>query len=70
MNRSTTLTDTGGQRPPMDRVVPFSVTQPRRFRRPFAEGEALGRILLFTGVRYERIADDDLTPGLPKRRRS
>ena len=45
-------------------VVAFSAASPRRFRREASASDGpLGQILLFTGVRYERMSEDaDLTP--------
>ena len=52
--RSDTPTPEGAQRAPLGRVVPFAASaRPRR--RPEA-GERRGEILLFLGVRYERLA--------------
>lgn len=47
-------------------VVPFVAGTPRRFRRE-ADDRPRGQILLFTGVRYERLPD---TGSVPQRRRS
>jgi hypothetical protein len=49
-------------------VVPFPKAPTRRIRRE--DGDApRGQILLFTGVRYERLPDAD-APAVPQRRRS
>jgi len=37
-------------------VIPFAPTIERRVRAP-ADGEARGEILLFTGVRYQRLTE-------------
>ncbi|UMY18714.1 hypothetical protein MMB17_05155 [Methylobacterium organophilum] len=50
---------------PTTNVVPFPAAAIRRFRRDEAEGPR-GAILLFTGVRYERLADDDAAQRLRK----
>lgn len=50
------------------RIVAFPGSAPRRFRREAAESDAArGQILLFTGVRYERMPDPDT--GVDRRRR-
>lgn len=65
---------TGGVAHPSERptatVVTFPQGHARRFRRP-AEDEvgAHGAILLFTGIRYERMAEPD-APAPRLRRRS
>ncbi|MBB2963243.1 hypothetical protein [Methylobacterium sp. R2-1] len=49
-------------------VVPFIPATNRRFRRE-ADDAPRGQILLFTGVRYERMPDAEALP-VPRRRRS
>ncbi len=49
-------------------VIPFSAATTRRFRRE-ADDASRGQILLFTGVRYERMPEADALPA-PRRRRS
>ena len=49
-------------------VVPFVPVTTRRFRRE-ADDAPLGQILLFTGVRYERMPEAEALP-VPRRRRS
>ncbi|GAA0252835.1 hypothetical protein LNAOJCKE_2892 [Methylorubrum aminovorans] len=51
-----------------DSVVPFVPTTNRRFRRE-ADDAPRGQILLFTGVRYERMPEVEVLP-VPRRRRS
>ncbi|MEH3117998.1 MAG: hypothetical protein PGN25_10500 [Methylorubrum populi] len=53
---------------PAGSVVPFVTGAPRRFRRG-ADDAPRGRILLFTGVRYERLPEAETAP-VPKRCRS
>lgn len=48
-------------------VVPFRTAPARRLRREADDGPR-GQILLFTGVRYERLPDAD-APAIPQRRR-
>jgi hypothetical protein len=56
---------------PAGAVVAFPGPGPRRFRRgDVASDEARGEILLFTGVRYERMPDPVTVPGSLRRRRS
>ena len=49
-------------------VVPFRAGATRRLRREDDDAPR-GQILLFTGVRYERLPDAD-APAVPQRRRS
>lgn len=49
-------------------VIPFVAGGARRFRRDEDE-TGRGQVLLFTGVRYERLPDADAAP-VPQRRRS
>ncbi|KQT59758.1 hypothetical protein ASG52_20470 [Methylobacterium sp. Leaf456] len=49
-------------------VVPFPKAPARRLRREDDDAPR-GQILLFTGVRYERLPDAD-APAVPQRRRS
>lgn len=49
-------------------VVPFPAGTTRRLRREDDDAPR-GQILLFTGVRYERLPDAD-APAVPQRRRS
>ncbi|BAU89573.1 hypothetical protein MPPM_0968 [Methylorubrum populi] len=49
-------------------VVPFIPDATRRFRRE-ADDAPRGQILLFTGVRYERMPEAETAP-VPRRRRS
>lgn len=49
-------------------VVPFAPATTRRFRRE-AEEAPRGQILLFMGVRYERMPEAEALP-VPRRRRS
>lgn len=53
---------------PSAAVVPFPKAAPRRLRREDDDAPR-GQILLFTGVRYERLPDAD-APAVPQRRRS
>ena len=55
-------------RAPTGSVVPFAPAMARRFRRE-ADDAPRGQILLFTGVRYERMPDAETLP-VPRRRRS
>lgn len=59
---------------PTATVVPLSRAGGRRFRREAEAAEPRGQILLFTGVRYERMpesdAEPDAEPTIPQRRRS
>lgn len=55
------------ERKPAGAVVPFRLGSARRFRRE--DDAPRGQILLFTGVRYERLPDADASP-VPQRRRS
>lgn len=48
-------------------VIPFDAAAGRRPRRE--DDAQRGQILLFTGVRYERLPDAD-APAIPQRRRS
>ncbi|WP_156399206.1 MULTISPECIES: hypothetical protein [unclassified Methylobacterium] len=54
-------------------ILPFSVRPSRRLRREDEDTAPRGDILLFTGVRYERMAPDlgaaDETPAADERRR-
>ncbi|KQQ14724.1 hypothetical protein ASF53_08870 [Methylobacterium sp. Leaf123] len=49
-------------------VVPFTPATTRRFRRE-ADDAPRGQILLFMGVRYERMPEAEALP-VPRRRRS
>ncbi|ACK81817.1 hypothetical protein [Methylorubrum extorquens] len=49
-------------------VVPFAPATTRRFRRE-ADDAPRGQILLFMGVRYERMPEAEALP-VPRRRRS
>lgn len=49
-------------------VIPFRAAATRRLRRDDDDAPR-GQILLFTGVRYERLPDTD-APAVPQRRRS
>ncbi|WP_232629283.1 hypothetical protein [Methylobacterium sp. Leaf118] len=49
-------------------VVPFRTAPARRLRRDEAADAPRGQILLFTGVRYERLPEVD-APAVPQRRR-
>ncbi len=49
-------------------VIPFPEAPARRLRREDDDAPR-GQILLFTGVRYERLPDAD-APAVPQRRRS
>jgi hypothetical protein len=53
-------------------IIAFPDASARRLRAPVAEGEPRGEILLFTGVRYERMdpVDPSHLAGGTKRRRS
>jgi hypothetical protein len=68
--------DTGGPERPTATVVTFPGTGPRRFRRlDEAGGSPGGTILLFTGIRYERMPETTApmgpeTPAPRLRRRS
>lgn len=55
-------------RAPTGSVVPFAPVMTRRFRRE-RDDAPRGQILLFTGVRYERMPDAEALP-VPRRRRS
>jgi hypothetical protein len=57
-------------------IVPFPDAASRVTRRPSVEGEARGVIVLFTGVRYDRLPEVPPVPfgplatqGSPRRRR-
>lgn len=43
-------------------VIPFTATHPRRARPAAANAQARGEILLFTGVRYERMPEPNPEP--------
>ncbi|GJD28866.1 hypothetical protein PMNALOAF_0098 [Methylobacterium adhaesivum] len=68
--------DTGGPERPTATVVTFPEAGPRRFRRTDNAAEApRGTILLFTGIRYERMPETTApvgpqTPAPRLRRRS
>lgn len=69
MNRSTSIFDAGGDRHRAE-VIPFARNAARRFRREAQDADGpLGQILLFTGVRYERMPEA-AEPPLAQRRRS
>ncbi len=54
-------------------IIAFPDASARRIRAPLTEGERRGEILLFTGVRYERMEPVDpshLSDGTKRRRRS
>ena len=71
MDSSTTSLDRASDRRPPDTIIPFSRTAPRRFRRGDIDADGpRGQILLFTGVRYERLPDPVTAPAAPKRKRS
>ena len=42
------------------RILPFSVPPSRRTVRALSEASPLGTVLLFTGVRYSRPADETI----------
>ncbi len=60
------------QNRPAGVIIAFPDASARRHRAPLAEGGPRGEILLFTGVRYERMdpADTSHLAGGTKRRRS
>ena len=65
--------DTGGPTRPTATVVTFPAAGRRRFRRADeAAPDPRGAILLFTGIRYERMVEADLadpeTPAEPDKR--
>lgn len=69
MTASTNLLPARSARRPQGNVVAFSAASPRRFRREASASDGpLGQILLFTGVRYERMAEE--TDLAPQRKRS
>lgn len=75
MNFSTTrhiATGFANDLTPTAQVVPFVRTGARRSRREAIAPERRGQILLFTGVRYERMPEATVQPGsvTPRRRRS
>lgn len=60
-----------GDRPAAGTVIPFPPAASRRTSRGAPEdGAERGRILFFTGVRYERLPDTTAEAGSPKRKRS
>ncbi len=74
MNPRTTLSkarDAAAESRPSALVVALPQALTRRVRREAMPDEApLGRILLFTGVRYERMAEVVPEPAIPQRKRS
>lgn len=44
------------------RIIPFPEPSDRRIREPLAADEPRGAILLFTGVRYERLSEPNPEP--------
>ncbi|GEO98021.1 hypothetical protein [Methylobacterium haplocladii] len=74
MNPRTTLSksrDTAAEPRPSALVVAMPQTAGRRFRREApSEAASHGQILLFTGVRYERMPDMQAEPAIPQRKRS
>lgn len=70
MNPATTTSRQGKGRPQAT-VIPFSSDGIRRFRRDETATDApLGQILLFTGVRYERMPEAPVQATIPQRKRS
>ena len=68
MNAATSSHRSGSDRLEAE-VIPFPRPAPRRFRRETAEcGDGLGRILLFTGVRYERMPEPAPREAAPRKR--
>ncbi|MER2266236.1 hypothetical protein [Methylobacterium oxalidis] len=62
--------DTTQTAPSVGNILAFPPAGARRARRETApEGEARGEILLFLGVRYERLPEPEAAPA-PRRRRS
>lgn len=56
---------------PSAMVIAMPQAAARRFRRDTAhDAEPLGQILLFTGVRYERMPDIQPEPAIRQRKRS
>lgn len=69
MTASTNLLPARSARRPQGNVVAFSATSPRRFRREASTSDGpLGQILLFTGVRYERMSEE--SGHVPQRKHS
>ena len=61
------------QNRPAGVIIAFPDASARRLRAPLTEGEGRGEILLFTGVRYERmdsVGPSHLSDGTKRRRRS
>jgi len=61
------------QNRPAGVIIAFPDASARRLRAPLAEGGPRGEILLFTGVRYERMDSVDpshLSDGTKRHRRS
>jgi hypothetical protein len=50
------------------RIVAFPGSAPRRFRREVEPDAERGQILLFTGVRYERMPEAETSPTRRRRR--
>lgn len=74
MNPRNTLSksrDSTAEPKPSALVLAMPSTAGRRFRREApADAAPLGQILLFTGVRYERMPDVQVEPAVPQRKRS
>jgi hypothetical protein len=63
--------DTAAEPRPSALIVALPQGAARRFRREAAsDAERHGQILLFTGVRYERMAEVLPEPAIPQRKRS
>ncbi len=70
MSPSTTRFAAEGKRKAAQ-VIPFPPETARRTRRTISDaGEALGQILLYTGIRYERMVDPAPEAAASQRRHS
>jgi hypothetical protein len=69
-SRSTLLKGRETEHRPSATVIALSRPETRRFRRDPSDAEPMGRILFFTGVRYERMPDVKAEPTVRQRKRS
>ncbi|WP_147044835.1 hypothetical protein [Methylobacterium gnaphalii] len=69
-SRSTLHTGRPAELRPSATVIALSQPATRRFRRDPSDAEPMGRILFFTGVRYERMPDVQEEPTVRQRKRS